>query len=122
MNWDAEHARAAITLMGEHEKTLITRIAEARGRRVPVSELSATLGMPASTALPQDFPALNAYVDKCKAENVALELPVSDSGATDGDGWYWMSPDVSEGVFLRVLSAMREPSGAGSEQQARAAE
>jgi len=115
MGWDAKHGKAAVENLGPHERALLFRIAEARGRRVSVEELSSTLGMPASTCLTRDFPGLHAYVAGCTGRGVALEVPVVDSGNGDG-GWYWMSAEDAALVFLPALSA--EPSAAAADQQA----
>jgi hypothetical protein len=115
MGWDKNHGEAAVGGLSGHERALLFRIAEARGRRVSVKELSSTLGLPPSTSLTRDFPALLAYVDRCKEKDDSLEVPVVACSEGDG-GWYWMSAEHAELVFLPALSA--EPSVAAADQQA----
>ena len=78
------------------ERALLFRIAEARGRRVPISELVHALGLPPAPCLDQDLPGL-----KSLAQARGMPMPVVAEG-TDENGWYWMSPRDS-GYFAEAL-------------------
>jgi hypothetical protein len=81
----AEQAIAAIK--GPAELRLLRRVAEAEGRRVPLSELSRDLGLPAAPSLEHDFPEMQMF---CAAQPQARPFPVL-TGGSDGDGWYRMT-------------------------------
>lgn len=83
---------SALDQMSQHEQALLLRIAEARGRRVPLSELSESIGLPATPSLEHDFPGLSRFV---AADNGGLAMPVVSVG-TDDKGWYWMSAEDSQ--------------------------
>jgi hypothetical protein len=93
--WNRELAGTAIKTLGQFERTLLGRLADARGQRVPVSELSAAFGLPAAPSLAQDFPALTGFcIGKCDARaegDERPEMPVAQCGDND-KAWYWMSP------------------------------
>lgn len=86
------------------ELTLVRRIVEAGGRRVPISELVASLGLPPAPALEQDFPELTRFVAERNQIGEATEMPIVDMGS-DEKGWYWMPPDQT-GAFRRALRAL----------------
>lgn len=85
--WDglADHAVAAIK--GDAERRLLWRVAEARGQRVSLSELSSNFGLPAAPSLEHDFPELHAF---CAEHPTERPIPVLFEG-DDGDGWYRMA-------------------------------
>lgn len=94
VEWDGEHAAHAIETLGDFETRLLWRIADARGARVPLSELVRDLGLPGDAALERDFPSLSRY---CAADVKSRPpLPVIAGGPDDGP-WYWMDP------FLAVI-------------------
>ncbi len=101
--WTKPLAIKALEQMTEQETALLYRMAAARGCRVPVSELSAAFGLPAATAVAQDFPALSKFSKQEKADGGdSLVNPVVEGG-TDDKGWYWMSVEDAN-VFRLALS------------------
>jgi hypothetical protein len=107
----AEQAIAAIK--GPAELRLLRRVAEAEGQRVPLSELSRDLGLPAAPSLEHDFPELLAF---CAADPPSRPLPVLTDGS-DGDGWYrmaWLDANAFRWAF--------EGSAGRRDDQARAGE
>jgi hypothetical protein len=99
--WTEALAVEALGGMGEWERQLLWRLAEARGRRVPLSSLAATLGLPASAAIDNDFPALTNF---CHNGNDTPRMPVQ-TGGVDPDSWYWMSPADSRQFRLALESS-----------------
>jgi len=100
--WDRELATNAVDSMRDHEKMLLWRIADARGQRVPVSQLARDLGLPEATAPEQDFSRLTAFC----AEPTHPRMPVVTGGA-DADGWYWMSTDDARVFRFALTEAFR---------------
>jgi hypothetical protein len=68
------------------ETRLLQRLAEARGQRVPLAELSRDFGLPAAPALDQDFPRLTAF---CAASPRERPFPIVAGGSGES-AWYWM--------------------------------
>jgi hypothetical protein len=99
------------------ERTLLRRIAEARGRRVPISELVSSYGLPPVPSLEQDFPGLTYFLAEQKQKGKEMEAPLIASGS-DEKGWYWMPPHLT-GVFRTVLAEAAGESVHGSDQQLR---
>jgi hypothetical protein len=99
--WDGR-VSSALGLLGPHERELLLRVAEARGKRVPISELVSSLGLPPVPSLTQDFPGLSKFVSEQQAKGVHLTLPVVGEGS-DEKGWYWMAAEDGE-VFRKALS------------------
>lgn len=93
LDWRGRAAQV-VDMMRPAERTLLFRIADARERRVPVSELSRDLGLPASPDIVRDFPALAAF---CEAEGGVV--PVA-TGGDDDHAWYWM--DAVAGFAFRA--------------------
>lgn len=103
--WDglADHAVAAIK--GDAERRLLWRVAEARGQRVSLSELSSNFGLPAAPSLEHDFP---------EPTPSALSIPPSDpfpcspraTTATAGTAWRGAMRTPSSGR-LRVRARER---------------
>lgn len=81
----AEIAVAAIK--GPAELRLLQRVAEAEGQRVPMSELSRDLGLPAAPSPEHDFPELEAF---CAGDAASRPFPVLTDG-DNGEGWYSMA-------------------------------
>lgn len=100
VEWDEERAAAAVAAAGDAETTLLWRVADARGARVPLSELVRDLGLPGDAALERDFPGLSAY---CADPEIHPALPVASGGGEEG-AWYWMEPAL--GALFR--EAIRE--------------
>jgi hypothetical protein len=99
--WTVPVARQALSGLLDGEKALVLRMAEARGLRVPMSELGLAFGLPPTPALDQDFPGLTKFCSApTKPGEPAPAMPVL-SGGSGGDGWYWMSPDDAN-VFRRT--------------------
>lgn len=96
VQWDEEHAAEAVKPLGDSEVRLLWRIADARGARVPLSELVRDYGLPAGAAAEHDFPGLARY-SAGDAES-RPSLPVI-AGGTGDEAWYWMDPAV--GVLFR---------------------
>jgi hypothetical protein len=89
-DWTSELAASAVGKMSDHEKRLLYRIADARGR-VPLSELARDLGLPGQAALEQDFPVLTAFCAGTKEDGtVRPAMPVA-VGGSGSDAWYWMA-------------------------------
>ena len=86
--WDKALAKKAIEGAGSHERDLLRRLAEARGQRVPLSELAGSFGLPESASVEQDFSGLSAF---CKP-GAGVTLPVVASATDSEHAWYWMSP------------------------------
>ncbi|MEZ5078272.1 MAG: hypothetical protein R2725_12625 [Solirubrobacterales bacterium] len=84
---------AAIGQMRPHERELLLRIAEARGRRVPIGELADAFGIPAAPSLEHDLPGLFGFVKSRQAAGQSIEMPVVACGTGD-KGWYWMAPEL----------------------------
>ena len=104
--WTEALALAAIEhIVSAAEYELVRRMAEARGQRVPMSELSSAMGLPTVPDTSQDFAGLLAW---CSADPDRPALPVS-SGGGDSDGWYWMPIEACD----RFLSAFRRRHGSG---------
>ena len=86
--WTVGRAQKAIGDMRDLERALLWRLVDARGQRVPVSELSTAFGLPAEPCLAQDFPALEAY---CSASGSSgVKMPIESGGSGD-KGWYWLA-------------------------------
>jgi hypothetical protein len=96
---DARAAAAIEALSSLAEVALVQRMAEARGQRVPLSELSTSLGLPGTADVTQDFAGLSAW---CAASNRPA-MPVQ-TGGEGTDGWYWM-PIAACDVFLRAFAS-----------------
>jgi hypothetical protein len=96
---DEALARLNQTLLDE-ERDLLLRIAEARGRRVPLSRLADDLGLPAEACIEQDFPALTAF---CADPAAPRAMPVV-AGGSGQTVWYWMPP-VTSRRFLKLTDA-----------------
>lgn len=85
LTWTKQLAEEVVGRMRPAERMLVFRLAEARQRRVPVSELTRDFGLAPGAALSQDFPALTVY---CAERNAALPIT---TGGHASDAWYWMS-------------------------------
>jgi hypothetical protein len=101
VQWSRELVAESLDQLDDNELDLLWRIAEARGRRVPVAELARDLGLPAATALDQDFPGLQRF---CGGDRRPA-LPVV-AGGTDDKGWYWLHPDHAH-AFAEAIAALR---------------
>jgi hypothetical protein len=100
--WTVELAEEALSEMGDAERALLWRVAEARGRRVAMSELASAFGLPKAPAVDKDFPALSSYcASRTEAGHPEPAMPVQE-GDKGTDGWYWMSVSDS-GDFRRAL-------------------
>jgi hypothetical protein len=73
--------------LGPYERSLLRRLTEARGRRVPMSELAAALGLPPEPCLDQDFPGLSKFVAANSKDGI--EMPV-EQGGEKTNAWYWI--------------------------------
>jgi hypothetical protein len=82
----------ALASLPPHEWTLLVRIAEANGQRVPISELSKTMGLPSAPALDRDFAGLKSFIAREREDDRLLTMPVLSEGS-DEKGWYWMSAE-----------------------------
>lgn len=102
---DEALARLNQTMLDE-ERDLLLRIAEARGRRVPLSRLADDLGLPAEACVEQDFPALTAL---CADPAAPRAMPVVAGGSSE-TAWYWMAP-VTSRRFLQLSQAEFTTSG-----------
>lgn len=93
------------------EEQLLRRLADARGRRMPMSELAHDLGLPADADVMRDFPALSARSGEHPS-------PVVTGGESEG-GWYWTSPENA--AMLRSAFEQPErkeaPSGSGEQDE-----
>jgi hypothetical protein len=96
--WTPALATLAVEHVGDFEGQLLWRVADARGARVPLSELRRDLGLPAEAALDRDFPAVSAYCASGGGSTALPALPVI-SGGTGDEAWYWMDP--FEGIIFR---------------------
>lgn len=101
VSWE-EKAADAVNSLPPHESALLLRIIEANGQRVPISELSKTMGLPPAPSLDQDFAGLMNFIAEEKKEGRRLTMPVVSEGS-DEKGWYWMSADDAED-FRAALS------------------
>lgn len=99
VEWNGEHAANAIEALGDFETRLLWRIADARGARVPLSELVRDLGLPGDAALERDFSGLSRYC--VAAGEPRPPLPVIAGGPDDGP-WYWMDPFLAT-IFRAAL-------------------
>ena len=101
VKWTEDLALEAIKgIVSRAEYYLVWRMAEARGQRVPMSELAASLGLPGTPDTAQDFAGLSAW---CSARSGRPAVPVSSGGA-GADGWYWMPIEAAD----RFLSAFAQ--------------
>jgi len=97
--WTKELALEAVgSIVGEAETRLLRRVAEARGQRVPMSELASTLGLPGDASVERDFAELSGW---CAAAGRPT-MPVVTGGDGEG-GWYWMSLGDYD-LFLRAFA------------------
>jgi hypothetical protein len=94
--WNDLARQAIAAIKGPAELRLLRRVAEAEGQRVPMSELSRDLGLPAAPSLEHDFQELRAF---CVADPASRPFPVLTDG-DDADGWYRMAwPDANAFVW-----------------------
>lgn len=102
-DWTPGLAQTALARLLDPEKDLLHRIVDARGRRVPLTELSRDLGLPQAAAVEQDFSALAKFcVEQPQQGGKRLLLPVIAGGSGDA-AWYWMSPRncvIFQGGFM----------------------
>lgn len=112
-NWE-ELAEAALGQMQSPEQALVRRIAEARGRRVPISELVTTFGLPPAPSPEQDFPGLGQFIAARLERGEKIAMPIVASGIDD-KGWYWMSP-MTSGAFRRAFRRRDGAAGAGDQE------
>ena len=96
LTWTKQLAEEVVGRMRPVERMLVFRLAEARQRRVPVSELARDFGLAPRAALSQDFPTLKLY---CAEKNAALPIT---AGGDAADAWYWMSAAAA----LRLRAAL----------------
>jgi hypothetical protein len=108
LRWTKPLAVKAIERATEQELALLYRLAAARGRRVPLNELSAAFGLPASPAIEQDFPALSKFCAAPRPSGANRVIPIASGGSGDS-AWYWMSVDDAN-AFRRALN-MRSITG-----------
>jgi hypothetical protein len=102
--WTEDLALAAIKhIVSRAEYDLLRRMAEARGQRVPMSELASGMGLPGTPDTAQDFAGLSAW---CSADAKRPQVPVVNGGEGT-DGWYWMPIEASD----RFLTAYRKRHG-----------
>jgi hypothetical protein len=105
--WTVSVAKQALLGSLDGEKALVLRVAEARGQRVPMSELGLAFSLPSAPALEQDFPGLTKFCSApTKPGEPAPAMPVL-SGGSGADGWYWMSPDDAN-AFRRTQTDAAE--------------
>lgn len=112
--WSDPAERAVAAIKGPAELRLLQRVAQAEGQRVPMSELSRDLGLPAAPSLEHDFQELHAF---CAADPALRPFPVMTDG-DDGHGWYrmaWLDANAFVWAFAR------SPRGGDDESRAREA-
>jgi len=85
--WSSQLVKEARQQLGDQERELALRVAESRGRRLPLSRLASDLGLPDAAAAEHDFPGLTAYC--APADRPAMPV---ESGGSGDDAWYWMAP------------------------------
>jgi hypothetical protein len=112
-NWE-DLAEAALGQMQTPEQALVRRIAEARGRRVPISELVSAFGLPPAPSPEQDFPGLGQFIGARLERGEEVTMPIVASG-TDDKGWYWMSP-MTSGAFRRAFRRRDDSARAGNQE------
>jgi hypothetical protein len=98
--WTDEDLGGLSAVLLDEERELLLRVAEARGRRVPLSRLSSDLGLPTEACLEQDFPGLTAF---CRGATPVRAVPVLAGGSGD-TAWYWMDPRTSRRFLGLTLS------------------
>ena len=101
--WSKELAEAAVANLRDFERQLLWRVADARGQRIPVSELARDFGLPAETAPDADFPDLAAFCSESGKQRPPMPVLAGGSGA---DGWYCMDATASR-HFRGALRAAR---------------
>lgn len=107
--WTPELAAAALADLREFERGLVTRLACARGQRIPLSEFAAAFGMPETAALEQDFPRLTEFCARKATQTTELRHPVVAGG--DDGAWYWMAE--LDALFFR-MALFPSPADQGS--------
>lgn len=102
--WTKELAREALrSIASEAEYRLLRRLAEARGQRVPMSELASAFGLPNDASVERDFAELSLWC--AKASHPAMPVVTGGEGA---EGWYWMPV----AAYDRFLAAFDEDDAA----------
>jgi hypothetical protein len=106
-----KQAEPAIEKMGNFERSLLLRIAEARGQRVPMSELVTALSLPSKPDLAHDFPTLTNFCSQPgSGAPGGYEMPVVTGGSDADDSYYWMSLDDSVAFIVALRKATAGPS------------
>lgn len=76
---------------------------------MPLNELSAAFGLPASPAIEQDFPSLSKFCAEPQQSGENRINPIVSGGSGDS-AWYWMSVEDAN-AFRRALNVRSTTGG-----------